>query len=391
MIARLILFIIVFLFILGGGHVAFYYSVIRFFSIESPIFKLYFAIALLILGISFFVSTLLLRLHVNFFTNIYYSLSAFWLGLLANLLMACATLWIAVGILKLLGHQSYIFSISSVVFSLTLVFCLYGVWKASYPKIKNIEIEIANLPSQLKGKKVVQLSDMHLGPVHRVSFLNDVVKKTNAQNPDLILITGDLFDGMDGALEPFIEPLSRLKAKDGVYFTLGNHEGYLGVDTALAILKQTPIKILQDEFVDINGLQLVGVNYPQFDRVTHPEEIFKSNGYDSNKPTILMYHTPTNLVHKNTTLSQQQWNAYWSPDLDFSYAKNYGVNLQLSGHAHKGQIFPFEFFAKLIYDKYYYGLHTDGSFNIYTSSGVGTWGPPMRTCSDSEIPVFTLI
>ena len=390
MIISLIIFVVVFLFILGGSHIAFYYSAIHFFNIENPVFKLNFAIVLLALAVSFFISTFLIRLHVNYLTNVYYAFSAFWLGLLTNLLISCVILWITVGILKLTGHENYLLIISIVVFSLTLIFSLYGVWRASHPIIKNIEIQIKNLPPQWKGKKIVQLSDMHLGPVHRVSFLNDVVEKTNAQNPDLILITGDLFDGMDGALEPFIEPLSRLKAKDGVYFTLGNHEGYLGVDTALGILKQTPIKILQDELVDIDGLQLVGVSYPQFDRVTHPEEILKAKVYDPNKPTILMYHTPTNVVHKNKTLSQQQWSSYWLPDLDHTYAKENGVNLQLSGHTHEGQIFPFNFVEGWIYGKYSYGLHKDGSFNIYTSSGVGTWGPPMRTCSDSEIPVFTL-
>jgi len=96
------------------------------------------------------------------------------------------------------------------------------------------------------------------------------------------------------------------------------------------------------------------------------------------------------VTHKNNSLSHQQWTAYFSPDTDFSFAKEHGVDLQLSGHTHKGQFFPFNLIARLLIGKYYYGLHTDGTFNIYTTSGVGTWGPPMRMMTDSEIPVFTL-
>ncbi len=390
MIIRLIIFITTFLAVIAGAHYALYVSTVRFLYLTSSVIRTYFIIALAVLGISFFVSAFLIRLHVNFITNIYYAISGFWLGLLVNLLLACAVLWIAFGVLKLAGAEPKMLISAITLFSLAVLVSFYGTWNAFHPQPKNIDITIKNLPPQWKGKKIVQLSDMHLGPVHRVGFLKKVVEITNAEKPDLILITGDLFDGMDGKLEPFINPLNQFKAKNGVYFVTGNHEGYLGLNSALDILSKTDIKLLDDEVVDINGLQLVGVSYPLFDQPNHPEDVFALKSYDPKKPTVLMYHTPTNVAHKNTSLSQQQWSAYWGPDTDFTFAEKNGVNLQLSGHVHKGQIFPFSLVARLIYGKYYYGLNADGKFQIYTAAGVGTWGPPMRTFCRAEVPVITL-
>lgn len=390
MIIRLIIFLTTFLAVIAGAHYALYISVVRFFSVTNHTFKTYFIIALIILGVSFFVSAFLIRLHVNFITNIYYAISGFWLGFLVNLLMACALLWLACGLMKIVGIKPDMLIPAIALFSLAIIISFYGVWNAAHPRAKNIDIAIKDLPSQWKGKKIVQLSDMHLGPVHRVGFLEKVVEITNAQKPDLILLTGDLFDGMDGKLEPFIKPLNKFKASKGVYFATGNHEGYLGLKTALDLLSKTDIKVLDNEIKEFNGLQLVGISYPQFDEKNNSEEVFKSKSYDPEKPTILMYHTPTNVAHKNSSLSQQQWSAYWGPDTDFTFAKKNGIDLQLSGHAHRGQIFPFNFVAKAIYGKYYHGLNSDGQFQIYTSSGVGTWGPPMRTCCYPEVTVISL-
>lgn len=385
MIFRLLLFVITFLLLLGGAHVAVYFSVIPFFSISSPSFKLYLVLFLGFMFVSFFLSTLLLRLHGNVIWNYYYTLSATWLGIMINFLMGSVVLWLCWLAAKGFGFELNLFYPAGIVFVLCLFFSAFGAWNAFHPVVKTISPVIENLPDQWKNKTVIQLSDVHLGPIHRVGFLNRLVELTNAQKPDLILITGDLFDGMDGSLDPFIEPLSRFKAAEGVYFVTGNHEGYLGINESLSILKKTPIKILDNEIADVDGLQIVGISYPLFSNENHPEKLFKSANYKPEKPTILLYHTPTNLLIQNDHFESQQWNTYLKPDTNFTFARENGVNLQLSGHTHAGQLFPFNWIASLIFKKYSYGLHKEGPFNIYTSSGAGTWGPPMRTFSRSEI------
>lgn len=392
MIIRLILFLTTFLLILGGTHSALYFSIVRFFPITTTVWKLYLIIALSLLGFSFFLSAMLVRTHLGFIANFYYAFSGFWIGLLAHLLVACAILWVIAGVLKLTDIPVNFPATAVSLFLLVTAFSLYGVWNAFQPQIVPIEVSLKNLPGEWKGKTIVQLSDTHLGPVHRVRFMNRVTEKTNSLNPDLILITGDLFDGMDGDLTPFIKPLSSLKAKHGVYFVTGNHEGYLNMSEPLDILSKASIRVLDDEVVDINGLQIVGISYPVYNGngSKQKKEVFESKAYNPEKPTILMYHTPTNVTHENKDIGRQQSSAYWTPDLNFSFAKKMKVDLQLSGHSHQGQFFPFNLVARLIYGKYYHGLNHDGDFSIYTTSGTGTWGPPLRTFTKSEIVAITL-
>ena len=240
------------------------------------------------------------------------------------------------------------------------------------------------------GKTVVQLSDVHLGAIHGVGFLNRVVDEVNALKPDLVLITGDLFDGMDGDLTGFIDPLDRIKSKEGVFFVTGNHEGYLGLEAAIGVLSKTQVYYLKDEVKDVKGLQLVGLDFPNGDGTKDPKEVFGSKDYDPKKPTILMFHTPTNVLRTSQSLIGQRSDAYWSPDLDYSYAKSMGVDLQLSGHTHRGQFPPFSWFAHRIFNGHEQGLYADGTFQLYVSGGVGTWGPPLRLLNSGEIVAIKL-
>lgn len=393
MIIRFVLFLATFLTVVIGTHFALYFSLVRFFEVTNATWKFYLILLLCFLGISFFISAVLVRLHLGFLSNLYYALSGFWIGLLSHLLGACAILWILFGASKLMGFHMNLSVITIVLFSAATVFSLYGVWNALQLRLTPIEVSLKNLPAEWKGKTVIQLSDVHLGPIHQARFANRLTKTVNRLNPDLILITGDLFDGMDGNLDPFIKPLSELKATHGVYFVTGNHEGYLNLKEPLSILKKTPITVLDDEIVDINGLQLVGVSYPLYNHGNGKKgkkAIFESADYNPEKPTILMHHTPTNIIHENKDISHQQSSAYWKPDTDFSFAKKMKVDLQLSGHSHQGQFFPFNLLVHLIYGKYSHGLNYDGDFAIYTSSGTGTWGPPLRTFTKSEVVVITL-
>ena len=390
MVLRFILFFGTFLAVLLGAHFAVYFSILHFFGVTDTGTKNFLLWATFLLAFSFFLSAFLIRLHFNPIFNAYYLFSGFWIGLMVQFLFAIVALWAVVGVSKLIGVEFPMFHIASALFGLAFVVAMCGAWNAFHPVIQNIEVGMKNLPVEWQGKTVVQLSDVHLGAIYRASFLQKVVDQVNTLKPDLVLITGDLFDGMDGDLTGFIEPLDSIKSKEGVYFVMGNHEGYLGLESAIAILSKTQVNYLKDEVKDVKGLQLVGIDFPNGEQTLDPKKVFESVAYDPKKPTILMYHTPTNVLRTSTNVVGQRSDAYWSPDLDYSYAKSMGVDLQLSGHTHHGQFPPFMWFTHWIFKGHEHGLYTDGSFKLYTSAGVGTWGPPLRLFNRPEIVTIKL-
>ncbi len=345
--------------ILVGMHYFFYFSLIRFFSITNPLFKNIFLAVIAFLGVSFILTSFIARWWENFFIRTLYFISGFWLGLLGNLIMAAVIVW-------LIGASRP----AAIVFlSLAFIFSVYGVWNAYNIKIKNISVSIPNLPEQWKNKKIVQLSDIHLGLVYRESFMRDIVEKVNSVNSEMVVVTGDYFDGMGDDLNSLSKPLNDIQAEKGVFFVTGNHETYLGVEKALVALEKTKVKILRDEVVDVDGLKLIGIDYSgQGENKDVPAVIQSLEKYFSGKPNILLYHSPVYL----------------------DQFKKSGVNLQLSGHTHAGQIFPVGYITKLVYKGYDYGLHQIGDFTIYATSGIGTWGPAMRTGNTPEIVVITL-
>ncbi|MFA6184074.1 MAG: metallophosphoesterase [Parcubacteria group bacterium] len=363
-----IIMLFIFIAILFGGHFFIYFSLVKFLSIESANIKIGLALGLFALGISYVVSSILAHYGENIFTRVIYFISGLWLAVGWNILMAFMLLWITVGFFKFFSfnfNYKYL-AIFSII--LALVYSSYGVWCAFNPKIKNITVKIKNLPQEWENKKVVQLSDIHLGHIYGKNFLSKIVSKTNIQNPDVVFITGDLFDGMDGSLDALVGPLSDLGASGGVYFVTGNHETYLGVDKTVAILEKTPVRVLNNEMINVSGMQILGVSYPQRGEEENIKKIIKEiRDFNPQQPSILLYHSPS--------VARE--------------AKKIGIDLQLAGHTHKGQLFPFQFITQLIYGKYHYGFSKENDFSIYTSVGVGTWGPAMRTSGRPEIVVIS--
>lgn len=283
--------------------------------------------------------------------------------------LASFAMWIIIGITKITHFNFDTFVFSSIFFALAFIFSAQGIWNTFHPVIKNVEVQIRDLPKQWKDKTVVQISDAHIGKIYGVEFLKKIVDMSNSLNPDAVFITGDLFDGMDGDLNRFAETLNSIRAKNGVYFVTGNHEGYVGLENALSVLRKTKIKILNNEVASADGLQVIGVSYNALNEQKGLEATIRANGnFSKYMPTIMLNHIPNNI---NT-------------------AKNLGVNLQLSGHTHTGQMLPFNLITMFMYEKYYYGLNTEEDFSIYTSNGVGTWGPPMRTNGSPEIVAIKL-
>jgi hypothetical protein len=247
-------------------------------------------------------------------------------------------------------------------------FSVYNVLRGEI--VREIKIPTAKLLRGAGDFTIVQLSDVHLNAITTKKWLDGIVDKTNSLNPDLIVITGDLIDTDICRFKGFCETLARLKAKYGVYATTGNHEFYVGINTFLEVCKRSNIKVLRNEKADIGGLvELAGIDWYEGWRFTrkvpYVESVLKE--CDFRKPVVLLSHQPD----------------------AFGAAAAAGADLQLSGHVHAGQIPPMDAIC-LFFFKYPVGLYRKAAATLYTTTGTGTWGPPMRLFSRNEIVKITL-
>ncbi len=234
-----------------------------------------------------------------------------------------------------------------------------------------MDIKIKNLPDFWDNKKLVHLSDVHLGAVYHHRFLSRVARLVEKEKPEIVLITGDLFDGTDGDFSEAGKKLRELHAPLGVYLVYGNHENYLGRSGVRGHLVSSGIEILDNKLVEIKGLQIVGISYPE-DKIKdfNLSAIIQSlPEWDAKKSNILMYHEP----------------------IQFENVAEMGVDVYLTGHTHYGQLFPFNLIANLAYRGYSRGLKKFKQMTAVISTGAGTWGPPLRTTSRSEVVVITLL
>jgi len=355
--------------ILFFSHYFVYVSLVYFLDIASPAQRDTLAAVLFLLPATFIASAILSHWGDNLLLRAVYFCSGLWLGVGLTLIATFAVTWAAWGAAKLLTYSPPRSGFGWTSLALAGLYSAYGVWNAYHPRTRKLSVRIKNLPPAWRGRTVLQISDVHLGYILRAGFASRLVAMANAEAPDLVAITGDLFDGGDGKLEEFVAPLNALRAPLGVYFVTGNHETYLGVQRAYAALSATPVQILADRMVTIEGLQLIGISYPERGHALDlAQALAKLTEFDRARPSILLYHGPTHVAQ----------------------AKAAGINLQLSGHAHHGQIFPIQFISRLVYGRYYYGLHIEGDYTLYTSSGAGTWGPAMRTGNHPEVVAINL-
>ena len=355
--------------ILYLGHFFLYYSVVYFFSITLPAHKGELAALLFLLPLSFIAAAILSHWTDNVISRVVYFLASLWLGVGLTLIIAFALAWAAWGIARFYTAAPRPIGIGVAAIALGCLYSGYGIWNAYHPRLENLNVQIKNLPPAWRGRKVVQLTDVHLGQILGAGFLARLVARINAQSPAAVFITGDLFDGTDSNLEELISPLKDLRAPLGIYFVTGNHETYLGVERAVAALRTTPVRVLADERVMIEGLQVIGITYPERGHSLNlAEKLARLPGFDPNLPSILLYHSPTHIAQ----------------------AKAAGIGLQLAGHVHQAQLFPLQPIARMIYGRSYHGLHREGDYTLYASSGAGTWGPTMRTGNHPEIVMIHL-
>ncbi len=346
------------------GHALLYFSWSYFFHITNPNILRVMGICLGVMSISFIGASLLVFRRANFVTTSIYYIAAVWLGVLLYLFLATILTWILVLILKLSGAGGSVGLVAAGLIAVVFLYSGYGLWNAANPRVHSIEVSIPNLPASWHGRTAVQISDVHLGTIWGQRFMRRIVNKMASINPDMIFITGDLFDGEGDDLSLEAEPLKSLSPPLGMYFITGNHETYLGVDKAIKALSGIQITFLDDKMIDLDGVQLLGISYPMFGHHKDLRQLLQR--LDRDRPNIVLYHTPVQI----------------------NLFESFGVNFQLAGHTHQGQIRPLNYISDKIYKGYDRGLHVDGDYTLYTSVGTGTWGPPMRTGNHPEIVVI---
>lgn len=273
-------------------------------------------------------------------------------------------------------RQFLLYSIHKAVFALSGGLTVIGAYQAVRgPKVVKTEIKIDKLPEKLKGLTIAQISDLHIGPTIRKNYVKQVVEQTNALNPDLIFLTGDIADALVSEIEDHLKPLSELKAKHGEFYVTGNHEYYWRFDDYIKEAKElnfTPL-INENRIVSINGhkVMIAGVTDPAGVMAPgHTPDIHKAmNGHDQAEIKILLSHRP---------------------DSEAFEADALGFDLQFSGHTHNGQYFPFNMIIHL-FQKYTRGLYQVGDMWLYVSPGTGYWGPASRLGVQSEISLIKLV
>lgn len=245
----------------------------------------------------------------------------------------------------------------------------YGTWNARHPQVTRYEIEMNKSAGNLKNLHVVMVSDIHLGTIMETSRLNRMVDMVNELNPDIVLLAGDT---IDEDVEYFVQNrmdsyFQKIRSKYGVYAVLGNHE-YIGrnADEAIQQLTAGGVTVLKDKYVKVaDSFYIAGRDDKSGARFTGRQRKGVADvltGVDKSLPVILMDHQPN----------------------DLEPALQNGVDLQVSGHTHRGQMFPNQLITSRIYEKDYGHLHK-GNFNLIVSSGYGTWGPPVKIGNPAEI------
>jgi uncharacterized protein len=338
-----------------------------------------FVIAMAVLSLSFVAASLLAWRFNNIVMRAFYRIAAVWLGAVNYLLGAALGCWAALGVALLCnaaGKPAAIWDVDSLahrremavpLFALAIAVTIYGVVNAARTRVTRVTVALPNLPPSWRGRTAVLVGDSHLGHVRGIGFARRIAGMVAALQPDVVFHAGDLYDGTAADLDRLAEPWGAIPSRFGVYFVLGNHEEFSNHDKYIRALDDAGVRVLNNEKVTLDGLQLVGVHYRDGRNPVRLRAILRRAALNANAASVLLIHAPDHLA----------------------IAEEAGVSLQLSGHTHRGQFFPWTLAVKRVYGRFAYGLQRLRDLQVYTTCGAGTWGPPLRVGSNPEIVLFT--
>jgi predicted MPP superfamily phosphohydrolase len=380
--SRLFIFISIVQSILLLGH-AFIYTAASYFwggAASSWQFKL----AMAVLSISFVSASLIGWYSHNSLVRVLYLLAAVWLGFAALFLLAAILCWIVYAFRLLLDLGWAQPHIADACFGIAVAAGLYGILNAAALRVTRINVVLENLPEQWRGRTAVLVSDLHLGHIRNGRFIRRVVRRISALKPEVVFIAGDLYDGVaadftrlaiawkdlipaSARTESFATAIPKIAPPLGVYYIAGNHEEFYQDTEYLPPLLSAGIRVLNNEKVELDGLQLIGVHYRDAANPNRYQAILQQINLDRRRPSILLLHAPVRLQMSEAA----------------------GISLQLSGHTHGGQFFPGTLVGKRVWGKFNHGLQSLGKMLVYVTYGAGTWGPPMRIGTKPEVVLIT--
>src|SRR5579859_6196176 len=360
---QLLIFLAVFQTILFSAHILVYETWLHFWGPLPHLTLLLLGVAASLLAFSFLATSLLSFKYWNAVTRVVYRISAVWLGLFNFLFLATLGSWLTLLTEKVVGVPWHLRWIIVAWFAAGIGAALWGMINASVPRISRIKIRLPNLPQAWRGRTAAMISDLHLGHVRGADFARSIVARVRQLRPAIVFLAGDLYDGGHADLDELAGPLRGLNAPLGNFFVGGNHEEIRNPGAHLEAAKNAGLRLLNNEKVLVDGMQIIGVHYHE---ASHPERLNRILGnmaIDREQASVLLVHAPDQLA----------------------VAERAGISLQFSGHTHRGQFFPWTWLTKRMYKQFAYGLQRFGQMLVYTSSGAGTWGPPLRVCSNPEI------
>jgi predicted MPP superfamily phosphohydrolase len=320
-------------------------------------------VALALLSVSFVTASLLAWRSSHVAVRVFYTMAAVWLGFLSFCFYAACSAWVIYGGARLLGLQPNGRVLAVALVGFALLASLYGVANAAWTRVRRVTVKLPNLPQSWRGRVAALVSDVHLGHVRGHGFVQRIVAMLTRLRPDIVFIGGDLYDGTVARVSELAAPWAKLVAPLGAYFVTGNHEEFSDHTKYLNAVEQSGVRILNNEKVTVDGLQIVGVHHRDSTNDDRFRQVLRQADVDRGRASILLTHTPDRV----------------------KIAEEEGISLQLSGHTHGGQFFPYTWITSRLYGKFVYGLQRLGKMLVYISYGAGTWGPPLRVGTTPEI------
>lgn len=329
-------------------------------------------ITLMILGVIFPVMFLV---SAQFSYNRYSRISAwlntvssFWLVVVSYIFIISLLIFVLITTNNYFNLNIPIKEIANLFFIGVLITTTYGIWNSDNIKITRFDINSDQLSKDWSGKKIVMISDIHIGNIRREKFLKKIVDTINKENPDITFNVGDLIEGPSFPYEKWFRPLSDLTPELGNHYVEGNHERYSKEYDIFRSQFPKELNDLTDKKTIINGTQIIGLSHKERESKEKTKSRLKSLEHNPEIPSIILIHDPKNV----RALSEC------------------GVSLVLSGHTHGGQFFPFTIMIDRLYKQYSHGIaYTNNTVSI-TSYGVGTSILPIRIGTKSEIVVITI-
>jgi predicted MPP superfamily phosphohydrolase len=361
--SRIAVFIVIIQSLLFLAHLVVYRTLLAFWPPLNSEAVTALRVTFCLLSVSFVTASVIGFLYSNILVRVLYTLAAAWLGTLSFCFYAACSCWIVYGAANFAGVHLERPPLAAILFGLAILASIYGIANAARTRVTRITVKLPNLPESWRGRVAALVSDTHLGHVRNRGFAERIVAKLTSVHPDVVFIAGDLYDGTAVDVDRVAQPFAKLSAPFGAYFVAGNHEEFTDHTKYLNAAARAGVRVLNNEKLDVDGLQIVGVHYRDSNDPAHYRSILQRAAIDRNRASILVVHTPHNL----------------------SIAEEEGISLQLSGHTHGGQFAPYTWIVSSIYGPFAYGLQRLGEMSVYTSCGAGTWGPPLRVGTNPEI------